>query len=62
MLFRTDPFPLMTTIKDAARMFEIDAIRKKIEFEIIEGPGIPETVYGDSSKIRQVRLFIISPI
>lgn len=35
-------------------MFEIDAIRKKIEFEIIEGPGIPEIVYGDSSKIRQV--------
>ncbi len=54
MLFRTDPFPLMTTVKDAARMFEIDAIRKKIEFEIVEGPGIPEIVYGDSSKIRQV--------
>ena len=55
MLFRAEPFNFMGTVRDAARMFEIDALRKNVEFEIIEEENFPESFIGDPSKIRQVR-------
>jgi signal transduction histidine kinase len=54
MLFRAEPFSLMSTVRDAAKMFEMDATRKKVNFEIVQIGDIPEQVIGDSSKIRQI--------
>ena len=61
MLFRTEPFHLMGSVREAAKMFELDAMRKKVEFSILEDPETPHTVVGDPSKIRQVLSFEIEP-
>jgi signal transduction histidine kinase len=54
MLFRKEPFELKKTIKDAAKMFEIDAKRKNILFDVVFNGDFPELIIGDNSKIRQI--------
>ena len=59
MLFRSEPFDLLAIVREAAKMFQMDASRKDIDFVIFEDPNIPNMVVGDPSKIRQVILFIL---
>lgn len=53
-LIKDDVFDLSETVKEATEMFNGDAKRKQIEYEVIENPGIPKFVIGDQRRIRQV--------
>jgi signal transduction histidine kinase len=53
VLFKTEPFDILSTVIDAAKMFKMDAKKNGILFEINAKKDIPMVV-GDSHKIRQV--------
>lgn len=52
-LVSEEAFNLGLTYREAADMFQGDAKRKTIAYEVIERPGLPELVLGDQRKIRQ---------
>ncbi|KAF1995374.1 hypothetical protein P154DRAFT_445573 [Amniculicola lignicola CBS 123094] len=52
-LIKGEIIDLSQTIKEATDMFRGDARRKNITYEVIEHPGLPESVIGDQRKIRQ---------
>jgi PAS domain S-box-containing protein len=47
-------FPLRTSIGEACSIFALQARAKGLEFVSSIGPGVPETVVGDSGRLRQV--------
>lgn len=59
-LFRDEPFDLPATFRDASAAFKGDALRKKLEYEVTEHPGIPKLVVGDERKVRQVMSNILA--
>ena len=52
-LVREEAFDLKATYHEAVDVFEGEARRKGLKFEVIERPGLPEAVLGDNRKIRQ---------
>ncbi|KAI9673026.1 MAG: Light-sensor Protein kinase [Caeruleum heppii] len=52
-LVRGEVFNLSVTIRDATSMFEGDAKRKGIAYEVAETPEIPHFVIGDQRRVRQ---------
>ncbi|KAJ9298561.1 hypothetical protein DTO271G3_3528 [Paecilomyces variotii] len=59
-LIKDEVFDLHTTLKEAAQMFEGEAKRKNIAYNVIEYPGVPKSVVGDQRRVRQVITNIIS--
>ncbi|GAD97498.1 sensor histidine kinase/response regulator, putative [Paecilomyces variotii No. 5] len=59
-LIKDEVFDLHTTLKEAAEMFEGEAKRKNIAYNVIEYPGVPKSVLGDQRRVRQVITNIIS--
>jgi signal transduction histidine kinase len=53
-LIRDEQFGLAKTMKDATDMFQGEAKRKNIEYELEMYPGIPQIVIGDERRVRQV--------
>ena len=52
-LVKDEIFDLPSTVREATDMFAGDVKRKKIEYEVIENPGIPQYVLGDQRRVRQ---------
>lgn len=52
-LIKDEVFDLPATVREAADMFEGDAKRKQIDYEVIENPGVPQLVIGDQRRVRQ---------
>ncbi|KAM0499614.1 hypothetical protein ACHAPB_005941 [Verticillium nonalfalfae] len=52
-LVKDEIFALSSCIHEATDPFKNEAKRKAIEYEIIEDPGLPSFVYGDSRRVRQ---------
>ncbi|CRK15229.1 hypothetical protein BN1708_011397 [Verticillium longisporum] len=52
-LVKDEIFALSSCIHEATDPFKNEAKRKAIEYEIIEHPGLPSFVYGDSRRVRQ---------
>lgn len=52
-LIKGEAFDLMVTIKEATEMFQNDAKRKNIGYEVIEHPGLPKHCIGDQRRVRQ---------
>ncbi|KAF3925453.1 Bacteriophytochrome [Orbilia brochopaga] len=52
-LIKDEFFDISATVREATDSFRNDAIRKGIEFKVIEHPGAPQFVKGDQSKVRQ---------
>lgn len=52
-LVKYEIFDLPATIREAADMFTGDAKRKRLEYEVIEKPGVPQYVVGDQRRVRQ---------
>ncbi|KAF3904047.1 Bacteriophytochrome [Arthrobotrys entomopaga] len=52
-LIKDEVFDLSSTIREATDAFKSDAVRKGLDFEVIEYPGVPQFVKGDQSKVRQ---------
>lgn len=52
-LVKGEIFDLKATLVEATDMFKGDARRKQIDLEIIEHPGLPQSVIGDQRRIRQ---------
>ncbi|OCK81645.1 hypothetical protein K432DRAFT_295026 [Lepidopterella palustris CBS 459.81] len=52
-LIKGEIFDLKATLTEATDMFQGDARRKGISYEIFEHPGVPQHVIGDQRKIRQ---------
>lgn len=52
-LVKDEIFDLPSTLREATDMFAGDVKRKKIEYEVIENPGIPQYVLGDQRRVRQ---------
>ena len=48
-----EPFDLQTTIKEAAKMYQNEAVRRGLEF-LVDTTTSPKMVWGDSKKIRTV--------
>ncbi|KAL1849739.1 hypothetical protein Plec18167_005273 [Paecilomyces lecythidis] len=59
-LIKDEVFDLHITLKEAAEMFEGEAKRKNIAYNVIEYPGVPKYVLGDQRRVRQVITNIIS--
>ncbi|ORY02677.1 hypothetical protein BCR34DRAFT_492984 [Clohesyomyces aquaticus] len=52
-LIKGEEFDLQATLKEATDMFQGDAKRKNLKYEIIEHPGLPRNCIGDQRRIRQ---------
>ncbi|OQN98410.1 hypothetical protein B0A48_15679 [Cryoendolithus antarcticus] len=52
-LTKDEVFELKDVFKEATDMFSGDARRKGVKYEVIEHPGVPPQVVGDSRRIRQ---------
>lgn len=59
-LVREEAFDLKGTYHEAVGVFEGDAKRKGIGFEVIEEPGLPDLVLGDERRVRQAISNIIA--
>ncbi|PVI02857.1 hypothetical protein DM02DRAFT_521935 [Periconia macrospinosa] len=53
-LIKGESFELSTTLKEATDVFNGDAKRKNITYEVIEHPGLPQCCMGDQRRVRQV--------
>ena len=53
-LIKDEVFDLPATVREATDSFNGDAKRKGLEYEIIEHPGLPQFVYGDQRRVRQI--------
>jgi signal transduction histidine kinase len=54
------PVALRALAADAVRLFASDAARKGLRLEWAVGPGVPETVTGDPTRITQVLVNLLS--
>lgn len=52
-LIKDEVFDLPATVKEATDSFTGDAKRKKIEYAVLEHPGVPQFVVGDQRRVRQ---------
>ncbi|KAL4876748.1 hypothetical protein BJY04DRAFT_199409 [Aspergillus karnatakaensis] len=52
-LIKDEPFDLATTFKEATDMFDNEAQRKGLKYNVICHPGLPDTVIGDQRRVRQ---------
>ncbi|KAM0272530.1 hypothetical protein ACHAQH_008690 [Verticillium albo-atrum] len=52
-LIKDEIFALSGCIREATDPFRNEAKRKSLEYEVIEHPGLPSFVYGDSRRVRQ---------
>ena len=52
-LIKDEIFDLPATVRDATDSFNGDAKRKKIEYSVVEHPGLPQLVVGDQRRVRQ---------
>lgn len=52
-LVKDEVFDLPATIREAAEMFAGDARRKRLEYDVVENPGVPQYVVGDQRRVRQ---------
>ncbi|CRG84479.1 Cyanobacterial phytochrome B [Talaromyces islandicus] len=59
-LIKDEVFDLAATFKEATDMFDGEAKRKKISYNIKTYPGVPKLVLGDQRRIRQVIVNLIS--
>ncbi|KAK0751193.1 hypothetical protein B0T18DRAFT_317317 [Schizothecium vesticola] len=53
-LIKGDIFDLPACIREGSDPFKNDAARKGIAYEFVEQPGVPQFVYGDQQRVRQV--------
>lgn len=53
-LLKDEVFDIREVIGEVATKFKRDAERKKLDFGVVEYPGLPPLVKGDSSRLRQV--------
>jgi light-regulated signal transduction histidine kinase (bacteriophytochrome) len=59
-LIKDEVFDLPATFKEAADMFDAEAKRKRISYNVTMYPGVPKSVLGDQRRVRQVMVNIIS--
>jgi hypothetical protein len=52
-LIRDEVFDLPATVREAADSFSGDAKRKRVGYEVVVHPDIPQYVQGDSRRVRQ---------
>ena len=52
-LVKDEVFDLKATLVDATDMFNGDARRKNIDYQVLDLPGLPGSVVGDQRRIRQ---------
>ncbi|KAK7508780.1 uncharacterized protein IWZ02DRAFT_489296 [Phyllosticta citriasiana] len=52
-LIRGEVFDLKETFAEATDMFAGDAKRKRISYDVVEHPGVPQKVLGDQRRVRQ---------
>ncbi|KAK0654217.1 Bacteriophytochrome [Lasiodiplodia hormozganensis] len=52
-LIKGEVFDLKATFKEATDAFTGDAKRKRISYEVVEHPGVPQRVIGDQRRVRQ---------
>ncbi|KAI1341264.1 hsp90-like protein [Xylariaceae sp. FL0016] len=52
-LIKDEVLDLPACIKEATDPFKTDAKRKAIRYEVLEHPGLPRYVHGDSRRVRQ---------
>lgn len=53
-LIKGEIFDLPACIREGSDPFKNDAARKGIAYEFVEQPGLPQFVYGDQRRVRQV--------
>ncbi|WEW55793.1 hypothetical protein PRK78_001226 [Emydomyces testavorans] len=59
-LIKDESFDFHITIKEATKMFEVEAKRKGIAYVVTVHPGVPKFVLGDQRRVRQVIVSLIS--
>ena len=52
-LVKEEVFDLRKVLLEATEMFRVDSGRKGLSFEVVEYPGLPPVVKGDSVRLRQ---------
>jgi signal transduction histidine kinase len=53
ILLKAEVFDLPGCVREAAEMFESDAKRKHLDYQIIDNPDVPRFVIGDQRRLRQ---------
>lgn len=59
-LIKDEAFDLPATLREATDMFQGEANRKNIAYNVLQYPGIPESVLGDQRCVRQVITNVIA--
>jgi light-regulated signal transduction histidine kinase (bacteriophytochrome) len=59
-LIKDEVFDLAVTFKEATDMFDGEAKRKKIMYNVKAYPGVPKLVLGDQRRVRQIIVNLIS--
>ncbi|KAH8704935.1 putative sensor histidine kinase/response regulator [Talaromyces proteolyticus] len=59
-LIKDEIFDLTATFTEATDMFDCEAKRKNITYNVKVYPGVPKSVFGDQRRIRQVIVNLIS--
>ncbi|UPK43168.1 MULTISPECIES: response regulator [Paenibacillus] len=54
------PFELVSCIREVLRLFAVEAGKKNIELEYFLEDSVPELIYGDMARLRQVLLNLIA--
>ncbi|WP_339846281.1 response regulator [Paenibacillus sp. FSL W7-1088] len=54
------PFELVSCIREVLRLFTVEAGKKNIELEYFLEDSVPELIYGDMARLRQVLLNLIA--
>lgn len=53
-------FSLHDLLDNLSRIIELRARQKKIVYKLIKGEGLPDTVHGDDSRLRQILMNLLS--
>ncbi|MGC5776115.1 response regulator [Paenibacillus pabuli] len=54
------PFELVSCIREVLRLFAVEASKKNIELEYFMEDSVPELIYGDMARLRQVLMNLIA--
>ena len=56
----SEPYKLMDLINDVGTLIRFRSVEKKLTFTLLTNPSLPETLIGDSKRIRQILLNLLT--
>ena len=60
MILDTEPFDIRNTLEESLEMISFEANKKGLELISAIDPSVPQTVIGDSGRVRQIMVNLLS--